>query len=278
VAASLTPPDVPDAELSLLLDAIYERYHYDFRGYAPASLRRRVAGAVQRLGCSSAAELAARLRGEEAIFPQILQILTVPVSDLFRDAAFFRAVREQVVPVLLTYPSVRLWVAGCSTGEEVWSYLVIFAEEGLLDRTRVYATDINPESLRQAEQGVYDVRRAQRFSASYQLSGGRGSLSDWVTAGYGGVVFDRRLREHVVFSDHSLATDEVFAEVTMVSCRNVLIYFGGALQARAVGLFAGALSRRGFLAIGSRESLRFSDPAAEFEPFLDEQRIYRKRR
>jgi chemotaxis protein methyltransferase CheR len=272
------PPGDPDAELRALLEAIFREYHYDFRQYAAASMKRRVTGALQRLGCRSIAELQARLLADPAVFPRLLQILTVPVSDLFRDPGFFRAVREQVAPVLLTYPSVRLWVAGCSTGEEVYSFLVLLAEEGLLDRTLVYATDINPESLRTAEAGVYDLRRAQRFSASYQRAGGRGSLADWMTAAYDHLVFDARLRERAVFSDHSLATDEVFAEVQMVSCRNVLIYFDAALQARALRLFAGALGRRGFLAVGSRETLRFSPHADEFEPFVPAERIYRKRR
>jgi chemotaxis protein methyltransferase CheR len=266
-----------DAELVELLDAIHGRYQYDFRGYALASLKRRVAGAVERLGCASNAELRERVLSDPTAFARLLQILTVPVTDLFRDPGFFAAVREHVVPVLLTYPSVRLWVAGCSTGEEVYSYLVLFAEEGLLERTLVYATDINADSLRRAEAGIYDVRRAQRFSANYQRAGGKGSLADWLTAAYGGVVFDRRLRERAVFSDHDLATDQVFAEVQMVSCRNVLIYFSHPLQDRAVGLFSAALARRGFLAIGSRENLRFSPHAGAFEPVVAEQRIYRKR-
>jgi chemotaxis protein methyltransferase CheR len=267
----------PDVELPLLLDAIYRRYHYDFRGYAMASLKRRVTGALERLGCASIAELQARVLADGTAFARLLQFLTVPVTDLFRDPTFFAAVREHVVPVLHTYPSVRLWVAGCSTGEEVYSYLVLLAEEGLLERTLVYATDINPESLERAGTGVYDVKRAQQFSANYQRAGGKGSLADWVTAAYGGIVFDRRLRERAVFSDHSLATDQVFAEVQMVSCRNVLIYFSRALQERAVGLFYAALARRGFLAIGSRENLRFSPHGADFEPVVREERIYRKR-
>ena len=266
-----------DAELPLLLETIYRARHYDFRQYAPASLKRRIVGALPRFGCRSVAELRALLVADDTVFARLLQVLTIPVTDLFRDSTFFRAVRQQVVPVLSTYPSVRIWIAGCSTGEEVYSYLVILAEEGLLDRTIVYATDINPESLRKAEAGVYDLDRAQHFSANYQHAGGKGSLTDWVTAGYDRIVFDRRLRERAVFSDHSLATDQVFAEVQMVSCRNVLIYFAHPLQDRAVALFTAALAHRGFLAIGSRENLRFSPHASAFDPFVREERIYRKR-
>jgi chemotaxis protein methyltransferase CheR len=204
-------------------------------------------------------------------------VLTVPVSEMFRDPGYFRAVRERVVPVLRTYPSLKVWVAGCSTGEEAYSLAILLREEGLLERTIVYATDINPRTLQQAEAGVYDIDRLAGFSENYRRSGGRASLSDYYTARYGRAVLDRSLKRHIVFSDHSLATDSVFAEVQLVSCRNVLIYFKRELQDRAIGLFHEALCRRGFLGIGSKESLLWSAYAKAFDDVAGEDRIFQKR-
>jgi chemotaxis protein methyltransferase CheR len=212
------------------------------------------------------AALEEKLSSEPATLGALLQFLTVQVSDLFRDPPYYAAFREHVVPELATYPSPRIWIAGCSTGEEVYSLAIVLAEANLLERTTVYATDINQESLTRAEGGVYPLDRIAAFSANYQRAGGAGSLSEYYTAGYGGAVFSRWLRQRVVFTDHSLATDNVFAEVQAVSCRNVLIYFDRTLQDRAVGLFKDALCRRGFLGIGGSESLRFSTHSPAFRP------------
>jgi chemotaxis protein methyltransferase CheR len=269
--------DVEDLELRLLLDAIYERYQYDFRSYALASLRRRVLRALPRLGCASISQLQHLVLHEPGAFPQLLGSLTIQVSDLFRDPPYWRAVRDVVAPFLRTFPSFRVWVAGCSNGEEVYSYAILLEEEGLLERATIYATDIHSDALRRAENGIYDLDRVAAFSRNYQAAGGARSLADYYAAAYQGAVFDRALRRNVVFSDHSLATDTVFAEVQLVSCRNVLIYFDRALQDRALGLFAEALSRRGFLGVGTRESLRFSARAAEFEEVRRAERLYRRR-
>jgi len=180
------------------------------------------------------------------------------------------------VPLLRTYPSLKVWVAGCSTGEEVYSLAILLREEALLDRTIIYATDINPTRLQQAEAGVYATDRIVGFTENHRRSGGRSSLSDYYTARYNRAVFDKSLREHVVFSDHSLATDSVFAEVHLVSCRNVLIYFDRELQNRALGLFRDALCRRGFLGIGAKESLRFSRHATGFTEVVTHERVFRK--
>ena len=269
-------PRPVDIELRLLVDAIYLRYHFDFRGYATASLKRRLASAMARFGCSTLSQLQDRLLHDEAVFPQLLDYLTVQVSEMFRDPEYFLALREEVVPLLRTYPSLKVWVAGCSTGEEVYSLAILLHEEGLLARTLIYATDINAQALRRAEAGIYELDRIAGFTANHQRSGARSSLSDYYTAAYGRAVFDKRLREHIVFSDHSLATDSVFAEVQLVSCRNVLIYFDRPLQDRALGLFREALCRRGFLGLGSKESLRFSSNADAFEDFARNERIYQK--
>jgi chemotaxis protein methyltransferase CheR len=265
-----------DIEFHLLIDAIYHLYQYDFRGYAAASLRRRLKVALTRLRCETVSQLQDRLMREPEIFPTLLDHLTVQVSEMFRDPGYFRALREHVVPFLRTYPSLKVWVAGCSSGEEAYSIAILLREEGLLPRTLIYATDINPHTLQRAEAGIYSIDRIAGFTLNHRESGGTSSLSDYYTAAYGRAIFDKSLREHIVFSDHSLATDSVFAEVHLVSCRNVLIYFNRDLQDRAVGLFRDSLVRHGFLGVGSKESLRFSSMAAAFQSFAPENRIYRK--
>ena len=266
-----------DIELRLLIDAIYLKYHFDFRSYAGASLKRRLTSAMDRFGCETLSQLQDKVLHDADVFPALLDYLTVQVSEMFRDPDYFRALREEVVPLLRTYPSLKIWVAGCSAGEEVYSLAILLREEKLLDRTLIYATDINPHALQRAEAGVYDLDRIALFTTNHQKSGARSSLSDYYTAAYGRAVFDKTLREHIVFSDHSLATDSVFAEVHLVSCRNVLIYFDRALQDRALGLFHDALCRRGFLGLGAKESLRFSAQAGAFDDFVREERIYQKK-
>lgn len=266
-----------DIELRLLVEAIYLRYHYDFRAYSEASLKRRLRAAMIKFGCETLSQLQDRVLHDPSMFTDLLDFLTVQVSEMFRDPAYFRALREKVVPILRTYPSLKLWVAGCSTGEEVYSLAILLREEGLLSRSLIYATDINEQALRKAEAGVYDVERIAGFTDNHRRSGARASLSDYYTAAYGRAVFDKSLRRHIVFSDHSLATDSVFAEVHLVSCRNVLIYFDRELQNRVIGLFAESLCRKGFLGIGSKESLRFSPNGAAFGDFERDDRIFRKK-
>jgi chemotaxis protein methyltransferase CheR len=266
-----------DIELQLLIDAIYLRYHYDFRGYAPASLKRRLTTAMGRFGCATLSQLQDKVLHEATVFPALLDYLTVQVSEMFRDPRYFSALREHVVPLLRTYPLLKIWVAGCSTGEEVYSLAILLREEGLLERTLIYATDINSHALEKAETGVYEADRIAGFTENHRKSGARSSLSDYYTAAYGRAVFDKSLRKHMVFSDHSLATDSVFAEVQLVSCRNVLIYFDRTLQDRAIELFHEALCRKGFLGIGSKETLRFSEHAHAFDEMAREERIFQKK-
>ncbi|HEX4422823.1 MAG TPA: CheR family methyltransferase [Kofleriaceae bacterium] len=276
MTASSAPPTASDLELSSLLDAIYRVYHHDFRGYAEASVRRRLQSALVFFKCESIARLEQRVLAAPALFTELLRFLTVQVTDMFRDPIYFRALRERVVPYLQTYASLKVWVAGCATGEEAYSLAILLAEEGLLDRTLIYATDIHPDSLRIAQDGVYDAERVARFSDSYRLAGGRGSLADYYVAAYGGAVLDRRLRKAIVFSDHSLATDSAFAEVQLVSCRNVLIYFDRALQDRAIGVLRESLCRRGYLGLGLKETLRFMSQAVAFTELVPEARIYQR--
>lgn len=272
------PHRTEDIEIGLLLEAIFQRYHYDFRGYARASLKRRLKQAKERFGCESFSQLQHKLLHDAQVMHALLAFLTVQVSELFRDPAYFRAIREKVVPHLRTYPSLKVWIAGCSSGEELYSFVILFREEGLEERTLFYATDINPDALERAQAGVYSLEQVKLFTRNHQLSGGKSSLSDYYTADYGAVTLDKSLRKRVVFSDHSLVTDAVFAEMQFVSCRNVLIYFERPLQDRAIGLFADSLSRQGFLGLGAKESIRFSGHSGQFDDFVREERIYQKRR
>jgi len=266
-----------EIELGLLIDAIYHMYHYDFRAYAAASLRRRMKAAMTKFECRSLSALQDKIMHDPAAFLALLDFLTVQVSEMFRDPEYFRALRQEVVPLLRTYPSLKVWVAGCSAGEEAYSLAILLREEGLLDKTLIYATDINPQTLQKAATGIYEVARIAGFTENHHRSGARSSLSDYYTAAYGSAVFDKSLKEHIVFCDHSLATDSVFAEVQLVSCRNVLIYFNRALQDRALGLFRDALCRNGFLGLGTKESLQFSSHGEEFSTVVREQKIFQKR-
>lgn len=272
---SHTPSDF-DIELRMLVEAVYLKYNYDFRDYTGASQKRRVLVAMREMGCNTVSELQSRVLHDPNGFAQLLQYLTIPVTEMFRDPEYFRAVREQVAPFLKTYPSLKIWVAGCSTGEEVYSLAILLKEEGLLERSIIYATDINPKSLETARRGVYPIDRMRLYTENYQKSGGKAAFSDYYTAAYGGALFERSLIENVTFADHSLSTDTVFSETHFVSCRNVLIYFNRTLQDRVFGLFHESLCYRGFLGLGSKESIDFSSYAARFEPLARRERVYRK--
>jgi chemotaxis protein methyltransferase CheR len=265
-----------DIELPLLLEALYRKYHYDFRGYAHASLKRRLTQAMDRFDCRSLSQLQDRLLHEPALFPVLLNFLTVQVSEMFRDPPYFRSLRDKVVPLLRTYPSLKVWVAGCSTGEEVYSLAILLQEEGLLERSLIYATDINASALERAQAGIYDAARIAGFTENHRKSGAQSSLSDYYTAAYGKAVFDKALKTNIVFADHSLSTDSTFSEVQLISCRNVLIYFDRSLQDRVLGLFRDSLCRKGFLGLGAKESLRFSAQSYAFSDFVPADRIFRK--
>ncbi|VTU38371.1 Chemotaxis protein methyltransferase [Variovorax sp. RA8] len=271
------PPSDSDIELRLLMEAIYLKYSYDFRDYTGASQKRRVQYALGQFGLPTISALQERVLRDRDVFGRLLQYLTIPVSEMFRDPAYFLALRRLVVPMLHTYPSVKIWVAGCSTGEEVFSLAILLREEGLLARTRIYATDINPASLDKARQGIFPLESVRQYTANYQQAGGMRAFSDYYTAAYDAARFDPSLCADVIFADHSLATDSVFAETQLVSCRNVLIYFNRQLQDRALGLFHESLSHRGFLGLGAKESIDFSGYADRFEVLSRAERIYRKR-
>lgn len=277
VTGSGTLEKIEDIEIRLLLEALHVRYQYDFRNYSMASIKRRLIEARRALGFATFSGLQEAMLHDESMLPKLLGYLTVQVSEMFRDPSYFRALRETVIPHLRTYPSLKVWIAGCSRGEEVYSLAILFREEGLEDRTIFYATDINREALKAAESGVYEMERVPLFTGNHRESGGRSSLSDYYQAAYGRISLDRSLRRNIVFADHSLVSDAVFAEVHLVSCRNVLIYFDRTLQDRAIGLFRDSLVHRGFLGLGAKESLRFSRHAASFDEFSRSEKIYQRR-
>ncbi|MGQ5524165.1 CheR family methyltransferase [Chitinimonas sp. PSY-7] len=265
-----------EPELAALLEDIFMRYQYDFRHYARPSLKRRISHAINRLNHRSMASLHQQVIDNPASFQDLLQYLTVPVSDMFRDPVYFQRLRSDVLPILATYPRIRIWVAGCSTGEEAYSLAILLHEEGLLERSQIYATDINPRNLTRAEEGIIPIKHLARYTSNYQQAGGKAAFSDYYLAAYGAAIIDPTLRQHCVFSDHSLATDAVFVETQLVSCRNVLIYFDHHLQARAIGLFHDSLVHRGFLGLGSKESIQFSPYLDQFDLIPQTERLYRK--
>jgi len=267
---------IEEIEIQLLLEALHLRYHYDFRNYAPASIKRRLRLACEQMGFASLSALQDSLLHDPQMLARLLGYLTVQVSEMFRDPSYFRAIREKVVPHLKTYPSLKVWVAGCSEGEELYALVILFREEGLEERTLFYATDINQEALAKAQAGIFALDRMQLFTENHRKSGGKSSLSDYYSAAYGYASFDKTLRQRVVFADHSLTTDAVFGEMHLISCRNVMIYFDRVLQDRVVGLFRDSLARKGFLGLGAKETLRFSDHASSFADFVCEEKIYQR--
>jgi chemotaxis protein methyltransferase CheR len=274
--AHLKQPSDIDIEIRMLVEAVYLKYNYDFRDYTGASQKRRVLVALREMGCATVSALQERVMHDAGAFAELLQFLTIPVTEMFRDPEYFRALRTQVAPFLHTYPSLKIWVAGCSTGEEVWSLAIALQEEGLLERAIIYATDINPQSLDAARRGVFPLDRMQLYTENYQKAGGKRSFSDYYTAAYGGALFDRSLIDNVTFADHSLATDSVFSETHFISCRNVMIYFNRRLQDRVLGLFHESLCHRGFLGLGSKESIDFSHYAQRFDVLARREKIFRK--
>jgi chemotaxis protein methyltransferase CheR len=265
-----------DIELELLLEAIHRRYGFDFRDYAAASLRRRLSRRMTAEGVASLSELQGLLLRDPACMERLLQDLSINVTAMFRDPSFFRVLRTQVAPVLHTYPFTRIWCAGCSTGEEVFSLAILLHEEGLNERARIYATDINEYSLEAARSGVFPLGRMQAYTENYIRGGGTRDFSAYYVTAYDAARFDPTLVENVVFAQHNLATDRSFNEFHVILCRNVLIYFDTPLQHRVTELFDASLCPLGVLGLGRRESLAFTPVANRFAPLDAEERIYRK--
>ena len=271
-------PDLERIEIELLLEGIYRHYGFDFRSYAFASIRRRLWKRIEAEGLPTVSALQARILHDSQMMERLLLDLSINVTAMFRDPGFYRAFREHVVPILRTYPFIRIWHAGCATGEEVYSMAILLREEGLYDRCRIYATDINEVVLQRAKEGIFPLDRMQEYTENYIAAGGKRAFSDYYLAKYGGALFDDALTRNVVFSLHNLVTDRSFAEFNVILCRNVLIYFDKSLQARVHGLFYDSLAMFGILALGSKESLRFSPFEDSYDQINGPEKIYRKAR
>jgi chemotaxis protein methyltransferase CheR len=263
-------------ELQLLLEGVYRQYGFDFREYAPASLKRRVWRRVQAEHAGTIAGLLERVLHDADVMERLLLDLSINVTSMFRDPTFYNAFREKVVPFLKTYPFTRIWIAGCSTGEEVYSLAILLHEEAVYDRTRIYATDINEAVLERAREGVFPIDKMQEYTGNYIRAGGKRSFSEYYLAKYEGALFDRTLTDNVVWAPHNLVQDRSFNTFNVILCRNVMIYFDRVLQTRVHQLFYDSLERFGILALGHKESIRFTGIENAYEELDAYERLYRK--
>ncbi|HEX9130318.1 MAG TPA: protein-glutamate O-methyltransferase CheR [Gemmatimonadaceae bacterium] len=269
-------PDLERIEIELLLEGVFRHYGFDFRAYAYASIRRRLWKRVEEEGLASVSALQERVLHEPEMMEKLLLDLSINVTAMFRDPSFYVAFREHVVPMLRTYPFIRIWHAGCSTGEEVYSMAMLLREEGLYDRSRIYATDINEVVLKRAKAGIFPLERMQEYTDNYLRAGGQKSFSEYYTAKYGGALFDQSLTRNVVFSQHNLVTDRSFSEFNVILCRNVLIYFDKTLQSKVHSLFYDSLAMFGVLVLGSKETPRFMAHEECYEQIATPEKIFRK--
>jgi len=272
------PPEreLEQLEIELLLEAVYRRYGLDFRQYAQASLKRRLYRRIQAEGLETVSQLQDRLLHDPPAMERLLVDLSINVTSMFRDPTFYGVFREKVVPMLRTYPFTRIWCAGCSSGEEVYSLAIVLHEEGLYERTRIYATDINEHVLQTARAGVFPLDRMKQYTQNYIRGGGTRDFSTYYTAAYDSVVFSKSLTENVVFAQHNLAMDRSFNEFNVIVCRNVMIYFDKALQDHVHGLFYESLEMFGILALGHKESINFTRFADRYDAVDADERVYRK--
>jgi chemotaxis protein methyltransferase CheR len=271
-----TDDDGETSDSRALLEAVYRRYHYDFRDYAYPSIGRRIWNSVRAEGLRTIPELTAKLLEEPACMERFLGAITVNVTAMFRDPDFYRAFRAQVVPQLQALPLVRIWHAGCSTGQEVYSLAILLEEEGIYDRCLIYATDVNLQALEQARGGIFPLARLREYTANYLAEGGTRPFSEYYSADIDHAIFRGALRRNVVFSRHDLAVDGPFHRFHVILCRNVLIYFNEALAARIHRLFYESLETPGFLGLGNKESLRLTPHEANYEEVDPSQCIFRK--
>lgn len=267
---------VEEIEIQLLLEGIYQCYGYDFRNYAASSLKRRIRRILEAENLDTISALQAQILHDAECLQRFLLAITVNVTSMFRDPSFFVAFRNQVVPLLRTYPYIRIWHAGCSQGQEVYSMAIVLQEEGLYDRCRIYATDTNERVIKQAKNGIYPIGLMQQYTQLYLQAGGKYSFSEYYTAAYDNAIFRASLKDNIVFSQHNLATDHSFNEFNVILCRNVLIYFDQTLQKRVHQLFHESLCKLGILCLGRQESIRFSPYEKEYELIEKAEKIYRR--
>ncbi len=277
VRDSVRDPKIVPIEVDLLLEAVHRRWGYDFRSYARASIERRLSQFMSSSGYASLSEMIPMVLHDEAFFARLLQHFSLPVTEMFRDPFVYRSLRENVIPMLRTWPHVKVWHAGCATGEEVYSLAVVLKEEGIYDRTTIYATDFNDGALEKARDGIYEIGKIQEATRHYQQAGGKTSFSEYYHARYDAAAMDSALKERMTFANHNLAVDRAFGEMHLVLCRNVLIYFASELQNRALRLFTESLVHGGFLCLGTKESLLFSEVSGRYEVVDEKAKIYRKK-
>ncbi len=268
--------ELESIELALLLEGIYRHYGLDFRDYAAASLKRRIHETMRNEGVMTVSAYQNKVLHDSTCMDRLMLALSINVTSMFRDPSFYLTFRRKIVPLLRTYPFVRIWHAGCSTGEEVYSMAILLQEENLYAKCRIYATDMNKEVLRQAREGIFPLSAMKEYTANYMQAGGKRFFSDYYTAQYGNVIFRPSLIENVVFSEHNLATDGSFNEFQVVLCRNVMIYFNKTLQARVHNLIYDSLSMFGVFGLGNKESLKFTARESFYEALGDTDKLYRK--
>jgi chemotaxis protein methyltransferase CheR len=268
--------DLETIEIQLFLEGVFRHYGFDFRDYAPVSLRRRIWNVIRAEQLSSVSGLQEKVLHDPACLERFLLAVSVNVTAMFRDPGFYLAFRSKVVPLLRTYPFIRIWHAGCSTGEEVYSMAILLQEEGLYERCRLYATDMNEAVLSRARAGIFSADRMQSYTQNYLQAGGQRSFSEYYTAAYDHVIFQPSLQENVIFAQHNLAMDGSFNEFNVILCRNVMIYFNKALQARVHHLLYESLVMFGILALGDKESLKFTSHESQYEVWESRAKLYRK--
>ncbi len=269
--------EVEDLELELIIQAIYHQYGYDFREYSRAHLKRRVLYRMSLENIKSISVLQAKILHDKDFFYKIIGDFSINVTEMFRDPDFYKTIREKVIPILKTYPFIKIWHAGCSTGEEVYSMAILLEEEGLLEKAQLYATDFSESSLEIAKEGIYPMDLLKQYSINYHKSGGYSNLADYYSSMYGYAKFNHNLRKKIVFSSHNLVNDGVFGEMHMIMCRNVLIYFNKDLQEHVLELFEKSLIRGGILGIGSKESISFTSVENSFEEISKKEKLFKKR-
>ena len=263
-------------EFDLILEAIYQKYGYDFRNYAKASLRRRLRYRLSQSNLKTISEMQHKLLNDKKFFDTLLLDLTINVTEMFRDPSFFKALREIVISELKKQPFIKVWHAGCSSGEEIYSTAILLKENGMYESSLIYATDTNEMVLDKAKSGIFPIEKMKDFTVNYRKAGGIASFADYYTARYDNAIMDNSLKKNIVFSNHNLVTDSVFGEMDLIMCRNVLIYFNRELQDRVFRLFLDSLRPGGFLCLGSKETVRFSSLSGNFENVIEKERVYRR--
>ena len=277
ISVTKEPIENEEIEIELLVEAINRKYGYDFRNYAKASLRRRIMHRFAIEDFANISEMQHRVLNDEKLLEKLLLDLSINTTEMFRDPLFYRALRTEIFPLLKQYPSIKIWHAGCSTGEEVYSTAILMKEEGLYDRATVYATDFNEVVLKKAKEGIFPIDTMKKFTSNYQDAGGREEFSKYYISKGRAVIMNGALKENIVFADHNLVTDSVFGEMNLIMCRNVFIYFNNKLQDHVIRLFRDSLAQRGILCLGSRETIDFSKYAGSFRALVKEEKIYEKK-